>query len=57
LKLSKIDLLKTHGMDFKVVNGSNSLDDLNKVIYENYIFSKLRLEFMITLTPKKIYFV
>lgn len=44
-------------MDFKVVNGSNSLDDLNKVIYENYIFSKLRLEFMITLTPKKIYFV
>jgi len=35
------DLLKTHGIDFKEVDGYTRLDDLNKLLYEKFIVNFL----------------
>lgn len=54
------DLLKTHGIDFKAVEGYNRLDDLNKQIYEKFIiniFNAMGLESRAELVPEGIYYV
>jgi len=54
------DLLKTHGLDFKEVDGYTRLDDLNKLLYEKFIVNFLNglgLDSRIALIPKGIYFV
>lgn len=54
------DLLKTHGIDFREVDGYSRLDDLNKHLYEKFIvnlFNGLGLESRATMFPKGIYFV
>lgn len=54
------DLLKTHGIDYKAVNGYNNLDDVNKLLYEKFIiniYNAYGLEARATLIPKGIYFV
>lgn len=54
------DLLKTHGIDFREVDGYSRLDDLNKHLYKKFIvnlFNGLGLESRATMFPKGIYFV
>ena len=54
------DLLKTHGINFKAVEGYGRLDDLNKLLYEKFIvnfFNGLGLDSRMTMIPKEIYFV
>jgi hypothetical protein len=54
------DLLKTHGINFKAVDGYNRLDDINKLLYEKFIinfFNAWGIESRATLIPKGIYFV
>lgn len=54
------DLLKTHGVDFKAVEGYARLDDVNKLLYEKFIvnlFNGLGLDSRMTMIPKGIYFV
>jgi len=54
------DLLKTHGIDFKAVEGYSRLDDVNKLLYEKFIvnlFNGLGLDSRMTMIPKGIYFV
>lgn len=53
------DLLKTHRINYKAVNGYNQLDDLNRKIYERFIiniFNAFGLESRATLVPKGIYY-
>ncbi|KLU63697.1 hypothetical protein DEAC_c43830 [Desulfosporosinus acididurans] len=53
------DLLKTHGIDFREVDGYNRLDDLNKQLYSKFIvnfFNGLGLDSRMTLIPKGIYY-
>jgi len=54
------DLLKTHGINFKAIDGYTRLDDLNKLLYEKFIvnmFNGLGLDSRMTMIPKGIYFV
>ena len=54
------DLLKTHGIDFKAVEGYTRLDDLNKFLYEKFIVNFLNglgLDSRMALIPKGIFFV
>lgn len=54
------DLLRTHGINFKAVEGYTRLDDLNKILYEKFIvnlFNGLGLDSRMTMIPKGIYFV
>ena len=54
------DLLKTHGIDFKAVEGYTRLDDVNKLLYEKFIinlFNGLGLDSRMTIIPKGIYYV
>lgn len=54
------DLLKTHGIDYREVDGYSKLDDLNKQLYAKFIvnfFNGLGLDSRATIIPKGIYFV
>lgn len=54
------DLLKTHGINFKEVDGYSRLDDVNKLLYEKFIvnyFNGYGLDTRLTMIPKGIYFV
>lgn len=54
------DLLKTHGINFKAVEGYTRLDDVNKLLYEKFIvnyFNGYGLDTRLTMIPKGIYFV
>lgn len=54
------DLLKTHGIDYKAVDGYSRLDELNQTLYRKFIVNKFNacgLEYRATITPKGIYFV
>lgn len=54
------DLMKTHGINFRAVDGYNRLDDLNRSIYEKFIlniFNAFGLESRSKLIPKGIYLV
>lgn len=54
------DLLKTHGIDYKEINGYEELDDINKLLYEKFIvniFNTFGLDTRATLIPKGIYYV
>ena len=52
------DLLKTHGIDYKAVNGFDGLTDENKSMYETFIIKFLNglgLDSRMELKPKAIY--
>ena len=54
------DLLRIHGINFKVVEGYHSLDDENRQLYEKFIvnlFNGLGLDSRMSMFPKGIYFV
>jgi len=54
------DLLRTHGINFKAVEGYTRLDDVNKLLYEKFIinlFNGLGLDSRMTMVPKGIYYV
>lgn len=54
------DLLKTHGIDFKAVEGYSRLDDVNKQLYSKFIvniFNGFGLDSRMTVIPKGIYLV
>jgi len=54
------DLLKTHGIDFREVEGYTRLDDENRLLYEKFItnlFNGLGLDSRMTMIPKGIYYV
>jgi len=54
------DLLRTHGINFKAVEGYTRLDDVNKLLYEKFIinlFNGLGLDSRMTMIPKGIYYV
>lgn len=54
------DLLKTHGIDYRKVDGYGRLDDLNKKLYEQFIvnyFNGQGLDSRATMFPKGIYYV
>ena len=54
------DMLRTHGINFKAVEGYTRLDDVNKLLYEKFIvnlFNGLGLDSRITMIPKGIFFV
>lgn len=54
------DLLKTHGIDYKAVDGYSRLDELNQTLYKKFIVNKFNacgLEYRATIIPKGIYFV
>ena len=54
------DLLRTHGINFKAVDGYTRLDDVNKLLYEKFIvnlFNGFGLDSRMTMIPKGIYFV
>lgn len=60
-RLRSLDnLLRTHGIDYKGVNGYANLDDVNKLLYEKFIiniFNAYGLKERATLIPTGIYFV
>jgi hypothetical protein len=52
-----IDLLKVHGIDTKAVEGYDSLDDINKALYEKFIINFLNrwgMEARATIIPERI---
>ncbi|HVJ49226.1 hypothetical protein [Desulfitobacterium sp.] len=54
------DLLKTHGIDHKAIDGYNRLDDVNRSLYEKFIvnfFNGQGLDSRMSLIPKGIYYV
>lgn len=54
------DILNAHGIDIKAVKGYDSLDDVNKLLYEKFIVNFMNaqgLESRATLIPKGIYYV
>lgn len=54
------DLLRTHGINFKAVDGYTKLDDMNKLLYERFLvnfFNGLGLNSRATMVPKAIYYV
>lgn len=58
--LSTEDILRVHGIDFRVVDGYNRLDDINKKIYSKFIiniFNAFNIESRTSLIPRGIYYV
>lgn len=54
------DLIKTHGIDPREVDGYSLLDDLSRQLYEKFIinfFNGLGLDSRATLIPQGIYYV
>lgn len=54
------DILKTHGIDVRTVDGYSRLDDVNRLLYEKFIinfFNAQGLETRATLVPTGIYYV
>lgn len=54
------DLLKTHDINFKAIDGYNRLDDIHRQVYDKFIvniFNAFGLESRATLIPKGIYYV
>lgn len=54
------DLLRTHGVNFKAVDGYTRLDDVNKLLYEKFIVNYINgygLDTRATMIPKGIYYV
>ena len=54
------DLIKTHGIDAREVDGYSLLDDLSRQLYEKFIinfFNGLGLDSRATLIPQGIYYV
>ena len=54
------DMLRTHGINFKAVEGYTRLDDVSKLLYEKFIvnlFNGLGLDSRMTMIPKGIFFV
>lgn len=54
------DILKTHGVNVKAIDGYSRLDDVNKLLYEKFIinfFNMQGLESRATLVPTGIYYV